>query len=186
MIRSASMAEDAVSARRLGTMLQTTYCKRHPSAESNVACGRCGDPICPRCMVHAPVGVRCPDCGRSRPTPTFDVTPAFLARGIGAGVAVALVCGIAFAVVTYYAYGNLPYNFSRFVAPLLVATLGYLIGTSVSVATNRKRGTKLKLVSGLSMLLGFSIMVFVTGAATLNLFGMVAAAVAFYVAINRF
>lgn len=167
-------------------MLQTTYCKRHPNAESNVACGRCGDPICPRCMVHAPVGVRCPDCGRSRPTPTFDVTPAFLARGIGAGVAVALVCGVAFAVVSIVAYENLPYNFSRFVAPLLIATLGYLIGTSVSLATNRKRGTKLKFVGGLSTLLGFSIMVFVTGGITLNLFGMVAAAVAFYVAINRF
>ena len=105
-------------------MTQTTFCKRHPSAESNVACGRCGDPICPRCMVHAPVGIRCPDCGKSNPVPTFNVTGAFLARGIGAGVAVALICGIAFAAATYIAYENLPYNFSRFVAPLLVATLG--------------------------------------------------------------
>ena len=167
-------------------MTQTTFCKRHPSAESNVACGRCGDPICPRCMVHAPVGIRCPDCGKSNPVPTFNVTGAFLARGIGAGVAVALICGIGFAAATYIAYENLPYNFSRFVAPLLVATLGYLIGVSVSLATNRKRGTKLKLVAGLCTLLGFSIMVLVTGEATLNMFGLVAAAVAFYVAINRF
>ena len=167
-------------------MTQTTYCKRHPSAESNVACGRCGDPICPRCLVHAHVGIRCPDCGKSRPTPPFDVTGMFLARAIGAGAAVALICGIAFAVVTYIAYENLPYTFSRFVGPLLVATLGYLIGVAVTLATNRKRGTKLKLVAGLSTLLGFTIMVFVTGGATLNMFGLVAAAVAFYIAINRF
>ena len=137
-------------------------------------------------MVHAPVGVRCPDCGKSSPVPTFDVTGAFLARAIGAGAAVALICGIAFAVLTYIAWENLPFAYSRFVGPLLVAVLGYLIGTAVSLATNRKRGTKLKFVAGLSMLLGFTIMVFITQGATLNMFGLVAAAVAFYIAINRF
>ena len=167
-------------------MTETTYCKRHPSAESNIACGRCGDPICPRCMVHGPVGVRCPDCGRSRPTPTFDVTPAFMARGIGAGVGVAVICGVSFAAATYLSYQYLPDSFSRFIGPILVAALGYLIGQAVSLATNRKRGMKLKLVAGLSMLLGFSIMVLATGGATLNLYGLFAAAVAFYIAINRF
>ena len=109
-----------------------------------------------------------------------------MARAIGAGAAVALVCGISFAAITYVAYENLPWTYARFVGPLLVATLGYLIGVAVSLATNRKRGAKLKFVAGLSMLLGFSIMVLITGGATLNMFGLVAASVAFYIAINRF
>ena len=84
---------------RLLSMSQTTFCKRHSGVETSIACGRCGDAICPRCMVHAPVGVRCPDCGRSRPTPTFDVSPMFLARGIGAGLLVGIVGGIGVSVI---------------------------------------------------------------------------------------
>ena len=39
-----------------------TYCARHPSVETMLRCGRCDTPICPRCMVHSGVGIRCPDC----------------------------------------------------------------------------------------------------------------------------
>ena len=38
------------------------YCYRHPSEQTGVHCTRCGRPICPACMVEAPVGYQCPDC----------------------------------------------------------------------------------------------------------------------------
>jgi membrane associated rhomboid family serine protease len=37
------------------------YCYRHPNRETRVTCSECGRPICPDCMVFAPVGIRCPD-----------------------------------------------------------------------------------------------------------------------------
>jgi membrane associated rhomboid family serine protease len=37
------------------------YCYRHPDRETGVTCSECGRPICPDCMVFAPVGIRCPD-----------------------------------------------------------------------------------------------------------------------------
>jgi membrane associated rhomboid family serine protease len=37
------------------------YCYRHPDRETMVSCSECGRPICPDCMVFAPVGIRCPD-----------------------------------------------------------------------------------------------------------------------------
>jgi membrane associated rhomboid family serine protease len=37
------------------------YCYRHPNRETGVTCSECGRPICPDCMVFAPVGIRCPD-----------------------------------------------------------------------------------------------------------------------------
>jgi membrane associated rhomboid family serine protease len=37
------------------------HCYRHPDRETGVACSECGRPICPDCMVFAPVGIRCPD-----------------------------------------------------------------------------------------------------------------------------
>jgi membrane associated rhomboid family serine protease len=38
------------------------HCYRHPGEETRVHCTRCGRPICPRCMIPAPVGHQCPEC----------------------------------------------------------------------------------------------------------------------------
>lgn len=37
-------------------------CYRHPDVETGVHCTRCGRPICPDCMIPAPVGHQCPQC----------------------------------------------------------------------------------------------------------------------------
>jgi hypothetical protein len=37
-------------------------CAYHPNAETELACGRCNTPICPRCLIHTEVGIRCPKC----------------------------------------------------------------------------------------------------------------------------
>ena len=38
------------------------HCYRHPSEQTGVHCTRCGRPICPACMIEAPVGYQCPEC----------------------------------------------------------------------------------------------------------------------------
>lgn len=37
-------------------------CYRHPNLQTRVHCTRCGRPICPDCMIPAPVGYQCPEC----------------------------------------------------------------------------------------------------------------------------
>ena len=43
-----------------------TTCYRHPGEPTLVRCSNCGRPICTRCMVDSPVGIRCPECGGQR------------------------------------------------------------------------------------------------------------------------
>ena len=133
-------------------MTQTQYCARHPKTETSIRCGRCEETICPECLVHSPVGMRCPDCARVNRVPTYDVPLPFLFRGIAAGLGVGLALGIAFFFVSPLLFRlvflGLPgvNTILPFLYAVLLAGIGYAVGEAVSRATNRKRGLKLKLV----------------------------------------
>ncbi|HEV8564958.1 MAG TPA: rhomboid family intramembrane serine protease [Actinomycetota bacterium] len=70
---------------------QLEHCYRHPGEETLVHCTRCGRPICPQCMIPAPVGHHCPECvaearrefrqgpGRKMAIAGFSFTKAILA-----------------------------------------------------------------------------------------------------------
>ncbi len=47
-----------------GVSTQLATCYRHPDRETGVRCQRCERPVCPECLVPAPVGVQCVECVR--------------------------------------------------------------------------------------------------------------------------
>lgn len=58
------------------------FCYRHPNEETRVHCTRCERPICPACMIPAPVGHQCPECvGRARQE--FQRGPGRQIHGLG-------------------------------------------------------------------------------------------------------
>lgn len=61
-------------------------CYRHPDRATGIRCTRCERPICPECMIAAPVGFQCPDCvavasGQAR-RPTTVAGAALIARPV--------------------------------------------------------------------------------------------------------
>lgn len=170
-------------------MLEVKYCKKHPRVETNLRCGKCSELICPDCMVHTPVGVRCGDCAKVRRVPTYDVSGQFLTRGAIAGV----LLGIAFGVLFLLIFGVLPraipssglFRVFDVLWPLMFAGMGMVTGVGISLAVNRKRGKSLKFVAAGSILMAYMIMSFF-GVVDRSLFGMLATAAAFYLAIKRF
>ena len=72
-------------------------CYRHPSEQTRVHCTRCGRPICPECMIPAPVGHHCPQCVTDARR-EFREGPAQRVRSLGATSATRILL-IAIAVV---------------------------------------------------------------------------------------
>ena len=130
-------------------MTETKYCAKHPRVETNLRCGKCGDLICPDCLVHTPVGVRCADCAQVKRVPTYDVTGQFITRGVIAG----LLLGIASGTLFFLIFGVLPqfvpgiFRIFNVLWPLMFAGVGLVIGAGISLAVNRKRGKSLKIVA---------------------------------------
>jgi len=155
-------------------------CARHPKVETELTCGRCETPICPRCAVFTDVGARCPTCAPARKLPQFEVGIVFLLRGAAA----ALGAGAALGAV----WGALLPGDIGFLGLLLAAGLGYLIAEAVSAATNRKAGTGLQVVAAAGAIVAYLVRNLVIGDGPLptnDLFGYIAVIVAGAVAISR-
>jgi MFS family permease len=158
-------------------MTSERYCERHPNVETNLACGKCGAMICPRCLVHTPVGARCPECARVRRLPTFDVTGRTLAIAVAVGVVLAIACAAAFLFAGAYV-ARIPYGLT-----LLIIAIGFIIGEGISLATNRKRGKALKIVAAGASSAAFIAILVIIGIP--NIFILISFAIAIFVSTVR-
>ena len=165
---------------------ETMRCARHPDVETALRCGKCGKPICPRCMVQTPVGARCPDCARLYKLPTYRISGGYYLRAAGTALAMAVVIGVVWGIIESF----LPI---RFFTLIIGAGIGYAIGEVVSLSVNRKRGTWLAVIGSLGVVISYG----VTYAVNLFRFGFVsfggfevlftlgAIAIGIYVAVTR-
>jgi len=123
-------------------------CAYHPDIETNLRCGKCGKPICPRCMVQTPVGARCPDCTKLYKLPTYRVSAKYYLMAAGTALGMALACGAA--------WGAIEWAVPRFSLNLLLApAAGFAIGEVVSLSVNRKRGTELAVIGGTAVAISY-------------------------------
>ena len=155
-------------------------CARHRNVETELACGRCETPICPRCLVMTDVGARCPTCAPVRKLPQFEVGPLWLLRGTIAALLSGLALGALWQLI-------LPGN-PGFYGLILALLLGYAIGEAVSWATNRKSGTALQIVATGGVIAAYLTRNLLLGDAPLpsdDLFGYIAVIAAAFVAIGR-
>ncbi len=123
-------------------------CATHPEIETNLKCGKCGKPICPKCMVQTLVGARCPDCARLYKLPTYRVSTKYYMRAVGTALGMAIVCGVVWGLIGSF----IPFLFLNL---LLAAGAGYAIGEVVSLSVNRKRGTGLATIAGIAVAISY-------------------------------
>ena len=159
-------------------------CATHPNVETNLRCGKCDRPICPKCMVQTPVGARCRECARLRRIPTYNITLAQYTKAVAVALVLSIVTGIFWSRLQSW----LSFLYLDFILALLI---GYAIGELVSLSINKRRGTKLQVLAGLAVVLSYitsrtdlvngSINIFVD----FNIWSLFALFVGVVVAINR-
>lgn len=117
------------------------YCYQHPKIETAVRCGKCERPICPKCMVPGPAGMRCPDCASLRKTALYRIHPARLALASVAGLVTGVVGAWLLAFASFFVF---------FLGPLY----GGVVAEVVLRAAGRKRGRVLEVIGVGSIVLG--------------------------------
>ena len=157
-------------------------CATHPDVETALRCGKCGKPICPRCMVQTPVGARCPDCARLYRLPTYRMSSAYYLRAggaaLGMAVATGLVWGLIDSVVSFFYLGL-----------VLAGAVGYAIGEVVSLSVNRKRGVRLAVLGGVAVVISYLINIFTFGGLPFGalriIIDIIAIGIGVYMAVSR-
>jgi hypothetical protein len=137
-----------------------TYCERHPDVETVLTCGRCGDSICPRCMVHTPGGIRCPDCARLRRPVMYELSAKHYALALAAALGVGLPLGVLGAIlIPVFRFGF----FGLFIGLLAGMGAGTLMAEAMARATRYKRGMAMQAMAAGGILLAGAIYVFASG-----------------------
>lgn len=116
-------------------------CAFHPGVETEVSCGECGRPICPRDMVDTPVGYKCPICAKPKRSQYIYVKPKQLAGGAALGLLAGVGGGILLGVfsITFF----------------LVSFLwGSLVGEAVRRGAGGHRGPIMAAVAAGAVVLG--------------------------------
>lgn len=122
-------------------------CATHPDIETSLGCATCGRPICPRCMVETPVGMKCRGCARLQRLPVFRVSARHYLQALGAGLGSAAAFGFAWAVFRVFV------PFSGFFGFFMALGVGYGTGELVYIAARHKRGPWLAAIAGASVVI---------------------------------
>ena len=156
---------------------QSVTCHWHPDAPTGLSCSQCRRPICTRCLVQAPVGIRCRECGKAQPLPTFDVRPANYARAIATAAGIAILGAILWFALAVFATAWL----ASIVMPL---ALGYAAGEIISRVVNLKRSRGLMYVAGGTVVVA-AIVALLLGILVLSLWAVIAIVGGVFIAIAR-
>ncbi len=123
-------------------------CATHPDVETNLRCGRCGKPICPKCLVQTVVGARCKDCARLMVLPTYAISRSQYIRATAVSLALAIALGFAWGAI----WRQVPFIYINI---LIAIAVGYVIGELTSRSINRKRGRWPQVIGGGGVILSY-------------------------------
>ena len=132
----------------------SSVCYWHPDVETGLSCSRCEKRICSQCLVQAPVGIRCRECGKAQPMPTYDVRPSNYLLALGVALVIQVAGTVAWVFIDQFLFALGAYGS---VSGLVAVAFGFITGELISRSVNRKRSTLLGLVACAVVILAYLI-----------------------------
>ena len=164
--------------------LHPYHCYWHPDLETGLSCSHCHKPICPNCMVQAHVGIRCQECGKSAPMPTYEVKPIHYLKSAATAIGLTLFGSVFWSFLSQLLLLVLPIPISFFLTSLLIIPFGFISGDLISRSVNRKRGTLLAFLAGGTVATTFVIGLQLPGLFISPFYGVLATIAAIILAIQ--
>lgn len=161
------------------TDTQAATCHWHPAVPTGLSCSQCQRPICTQCLVQVPVGIRCRECGKAVPLPTFDVQPANYAKASAVAAVIGVLGVILWLTLIFFTGTRLVASLAT---PLVV---GYAAGEIISRVVNLKRSKGLMYIAGGTVVISSLVAMIMTGGLVLSLFGILAVVGGVLIAIAR-
>lgn len=162
------------------------YCSNHKDIETTLRCAKCDKPICGKCVVFTDVDTRCRECARLQRIPTYNVSPIYLVRGLVGGLAIGVAAGFTLALLLTVGLPGQLGRVAGIVGPLAIIAIGYTVGETVTLVTNKKRGPALQAVGVASLVVGYLVLEALTPWLIIgSLFGIIAAIVAIAIVVGR-
>ena len=124
-------------------VVETRPCANHPQVQTVVSCGRCDKPLCPRCMIYTPVGVRCRDCAQLRRLPQYTLTPRVYARVLPTAAALALTCGFLLSFVP---------RLNLLAGIVIGLVIGFLVSDVLGRVSGYKQGRVMQVIAGATVI----------------------------------
>ncbi len=134
---------------------ETLFCINHPDEETVLQCSKCLQPICTRCAIRTPVGLRCPECsGAKRTRDGSYYVPSLLSQVSTRQYVQAVLAACGIALIGGIAWGQWRYagDFSdwSFWWMLLISVCA---GEGVARAANDRRTVGLQWIAASSVLI---------------------------------
>ena len=164
--------------------------------ETNIACARCDDPICPQCLVYTPVGNKCRACSDIGGPEMFKVAQSDLIRGavlggIGAAAIGAAGGALAWALWRIPIFEGLPVTVWWIVVIALNFAGAFASGYILRYIVGDKYANSLRILAATLGLVFFIVELIVTSSLgivilVLNMPGLVGFAIGAFYAMNRY
>jgi hypothetical protein len=116
-------------------------CYRHPKEETAVSCGKCDRPICTRCMIPGPAGMRCPECASLRSSSLYKIAPHRLLLTLIVGAVTGIGGALVLAEISWFVF---------IIGPMY----GGFVAEVVLRAAGRKRGPIIEAIGVGSIIVG--------------------------------
>lgn len=128
-----------------------TFCDTHKQIETALKCSRCSKAICPYCMIQTPVGARCRICANLKKVP-------FATLSLGRFFLILLTAVVLSGFIgTIWGYFLPEIRSVPFLPMIISLSVGYVIGESISIVSNRKRTKLIYWMAGSSTVFAFVI-----------------------------